>query len=152
MQPTQRLQQFIAEHLPLVTAMQAEINFYDGQQFYLQAPLGLNHNDKYTAFGGSLYNLCITNAIGLGFIKAYEKGLDPNWVVAKAEIEYKAPAKSECLIAKCISPSEELWQQFFKDYNEKGRARIEITSTVYEGNIIACQFTGKFALIGASPL
>ena len=109
---TNRLEQFIDNHLPLIKAMGASIKSYDGKMFYLQAPLSKNHNDKYTAFGGSLYNLCITNAIGLGFLKAYEQGLDPNWVVAKAEISYLAPAKEETLTACCISPTENQWQDF----------------------------------------
>ncbi len=150
--PRDRLQDFISSHLPLVGAMQASINYYDGKVFRLQAPLAVNHNDKGTAFGGSLYNLCITNAIGLGFLKAYEQGLDPNWVVAKAEIEYKAPANSETLVAHCQSPTDEQWQSFFDDYHSKGRARITLCSTVYEDEVIACHFTGQFALIGASQL
>ncbi len=147
-----RLEAFIGTHLPLVNAMQASINMYDGVDFRLQAPLRLNHNDKGTAFGGSLYNLCITNAIGLGFLKAYEQGLDPNLVVAKAEIEYKSPATDEILIAHCKSPSEKQWAIFFDEFQQRGKAKIELESTVYQNDKIACHFKGLFAIIGASDL
>lgn len=150
--PSTRLEQFIALHLPLVKAMSASINFYDGKDFRLQAPLQLNHNDKGTAFGGSLYNLCITNAIGLGFLKSYEKGLAPNLVVAKAEIEYLRPATDQTLIAHCKSPSEKQWAEFFDKFQHRGKAKIDLESTVYQDGKIACLFKGQFAIIGACDL
>ena len=152
MQSPAKLEDFIASHLPLVSAMQASIHSYDGRDFCLQAPLALNHNDKGTAFGGSLYNLCITNAIGLGFLKSYEQGLAPNLVVAKAEIEYRAPVTDEILIAHCKSPSDEDWTAFFEEFKTRGKAKISLSSSVYQGDTIACQFNGLFAIIGAEDL
>lgn len=147
---SQRLARFIQRHLPLVCEMGLEIVDYNGEQLVVQAPLAKNHNDKGTAFGGSLYNLCISNAIGLLFIKCFEQGLNPDLVVAKAEIEYLLPVTHDPIVSQSLSPSDELWQAFFSRYNERGKASIELQAIVASGTQNAVIFTGRFALIGES--
>lgn len=147
--PTQRLTQFIAQHLPLVNSMGLSIDHYDPQGFQVTAPLSLNHNDKLTAFGGSLYNLCITNAIGLCFIKCYEQGiLEPDLVVTKAEINYLKPVSTVQISAYCASPDTSSWQAFFKHYQEKGKAGISLTSQVVIDDMVCVIFSARFAIIG----
>ena len=100
---TDRLDKFISNHLPLVVSMGARIHHYDGADFVVSAPLALNHNDKGTGFGGSLYCLCVTNAIGLLFLRCFEEGLNPDLVVSKAEISYLRPVASATIApAKAI--------------------------------------------------
>ncbi len=144
----ERLNQFIADHLPLMVNMGAEIEHYDGEKFLLKAPLALNHNDKNTGFGGSLYCICVLNAIGLVFLKCFEKGMNPDLVVGKAEIEYKKPVTSESIIGHCDSPSQEHWDAFFDKFAEKGKAGISLESRIFENDEEAVYFSGRFALIG----
>ncbi len=151
---TQRLEQFIATHLPLVNSMGLEIEHYDEycdeeNSFVVSAPLNKNHNDKLTAFGGSLYNLCITNAIGLCFLKCYEQGiLEPDLVVAKAEIEYLKPVSTEKIVAMCESPKPEKWQHFFEKYQYEKKAVISLHSEIIVDGEICVRFSGRFAIIG----
>lgn len=147
----QRLERFLENHLPVMVSMGASVKHYDGQRFELQAPLALNHNDKGTGFGGSLYNICVMNAIGLGFLKAFERGLDPDLVVGKAEIEYKAPVNADPIVGIALSPDDEAWETFFQRYVETGKASITLESRIYEGDTEAVYFRGRFALIGERP-
>ena len=144
----ERLNRFIADNLPLMVSMGAEIEFYDGQTFQLKAPLALNHNDKGTGFGGSLYCVCVLNAIGLVFLKCFEQGMNPDLVVGKAEIEYKKPVTSAEIIGHCESPAQDHWQRFFDDYAEKGKAGISLESRIFQNGEEAVYFRGRFALIG----
>ena len=149
-QHAQRLTRFIKNHLPLVTAMGAQISFYDGQRFDLSAPLSLNHNDKMTAFGGSLYCLCVTNAIGLMFIKCFEQGINPDLVVSHAEIDYIKPVPSEHITAVASGPDGLKWQQFFQRYQEKSKAGMNISSIIEVNGQQAVSFNGRFAIVGES--
>ena len=147
---TQRLNQFIADNLPLMVNMGAEIESYDGEKFLLKAPLALNHNDKGTGFGGSLYCICVLNAIGLIFLKCFEKGISPNLVVSKAEIDYKAAVKGDPIIGHAISPPSEQWDLFFEKYHATGKAGISLESRIFENGEEAVFFRGRFAIIGGN--
>ncbi len=144
-----RLSTFIQHHLPLIQAMELSIQHYDEAVFQVSAPLAKNHNDKLTAFGGSLYNLCITNAIGLCFLKCYENDiLEPDLVVAKANIHYLKPVKTETITARCNIPSCDNWQKFFTTYAEEGKAAISLTSRVIIDGDTCVEFSARFAIIG----
>lgn len=146
----QRLQQFIQTHLPQLVAMQVAIDSYDGHTLRLSAPLALNHNDKMTGFGGSIYTLCLSNAIGLLFIKCFEAGLNPNLVVKKAEIQYLRPAKNDPLVSACASESESHWQDFFDYYRANGKSSISLQASLLGDAGPAAVFTGRFTIIGES--
>ena len=144
-----RLSTFIQHHLPLIQAMELSIEHYDQAIFEVSAPLEKNHNDKLTAFGGSLYNLCITNAIGLCFLQCYENEiLEPDLVVAKANIHYLKPVKTETIIARCEIPTGDDWQSFFTTYAEEGKAAISLTSRVIIDGETCVEFSARFAIIG----
>lgn len=145
-----RLNRFINKHLPLVSAMGASIKHYDAASFIIDAPINLNHNDKMTAFGGSLYCLCITNAIGLVFLKCFERGINPDLVVSHAEIDYILPVKKDLIESTCISPNETRWDEFFSKYHDKGKAGISLKAKIMVGDEVAVSFSGRFAIIGES--
>lgn len=147
-----RLNQFVVDNLPLMVSMGAEIESYDGEQFLLKAPLALNHNDKGAGFGGSLYCVCVLNAIGLVFLKCFEKGMSPDLVVGKAAIEYKKPVTSASIIGHCISPSSSHWDAFFTQYAEKGKSGISLESRIFENDEEAVYFSGRFMLIGETTV
>lgn len=145
----QRLNAFIENHLPLISAMGLSIHHYDTDIFQVTAPLSKNHNDKLTAFGGSLYNLCITNAIGLCFLKCYEQDiLEPDLVVAKADISYSRPVKTDPIMATCKIPNADNWSAFFEKYKAEGKAAISLCSQVIIDEQVCVEFNGRFAIIG----
>lgn len=147
---TTRLESFIERHLPLIKNMGLEIASYDGQKFIVQAPLSENHNDKNTAFGGSLYNLCLVNAIGLAFLKCFERGINPDLIVSKAEIQYLKPVSNTVIQSCCLSPSDSEWEIFFKQFYETGKAKQPLQAIALSNNDEAVIFNGMFALIGES--
>ena len=150
MKPTDKLQSFINKHLPLVQQMGMELQDYQSDQLTLSMPLSKNHNDKMTAFGGSLYCLNLTTSIGLLFIKCFEQDIEPNLVVRHAEIDYLAPASSPMISAKTQSIDTSQWQQFFIRFAQSGKAFVEIRSETFDNGQLAVTFTGQFAIIGAN--
>ncbi len=147
-QEEQKLTDFIHHNLPLMVNARVKIHHYDSAIFTLSMPLDANYNDKATAFGGSLYCLCVTNAIGLAFLKAYERGIEPDLVVSSANIQYLKPVSDNLILASTAELEPSCWQSFFDDYKKHGKARITIRSSITQGGEIAVTFEGQFAIIG----
>ena len=149
------LNQFVQGHLPLGRAMGLEVNHYDGDSLSLSAPLDSNNNDKGTAFGGSLYCAAVMAGWGYFYLRCLQYKLNegaPNIVISKSEIEYLAPVDASTIIATCSDNDPAIWDGFLTRYQERGKAKVELTSVI-NANIngveqAAVKFTGTFALIG----
>ena len=141
------LDAFLNKHLPLARAAQVKIDAYDGQSLQVSAPLDANINDKGTAFGGSLYNLCVIAAWGMTDLKAKQLSLEGDIVVAKGEINYLRPLRSR-LVAKAFSPDSSMLEKALHSYTVKGRAvftiRVEIRD---EQQQLCVEFIGKYAVL-----
>ncbi len=144
------LECFLSEHLPLARAAGVVIDDYDGQCLQVSAPLELNINDKGTAFGGSLYNLCVIAAWGMTDLKTRELGLKGDIVVAKGEINYLRPLTSR-LVARAFCPEPELLEKARLSYASKAKAVFNVHAQVndQQGKLCA-EFTGKYAVLGNS--
>ena len=150
-----RFNQFVQDHLPLGQAMGLEVHHYDGDSIALSAPLSLNDNDKGTAFGGSLYCAAVMAGWSYFYLRCLHYNLTdamPGIVISKADIEYLAPVTMPHIIANCSSNDEAMWHEFLNTYKAKGRAKVILSSTINDNDVIggnqpAVKFTGTYALI-----
>lgn len=141
------LESFLRAEVPLARAAQICVEAYDGTTLRARAPLGPNINDKGTAFGGSLYNLCVTAGWGMTSLKCGEHGLQGDIVVAKAEIEYLNPL-NEDLIAIVNSPNAEELSLFLANFRRRGKAAMTHQVTISSSDGIPCvRFKGKYAIV-----
>ena len=148
-QLAQALDVFLNKHLPLARAAQVKIDAYDGENLQVSAPLEANINDKGTAFGGSLYNLCVIAAWGMTDLKAKQLSLTGDIVVAKGEINYLRPLRSR-LVAKAFAPDESMLEKALHSYAAKGRAVFTIHVEVRDEQQQVCvEFTGKYGVLKA---
>ncbi|MGJ8687424.1 MAG: YiiD C-terminal domain-containing protein [Spongiibacteraceae bacterium] len=138
---------FVSKYLPAAQHMQLKVEGYDGNTLSMYAPLGPNINDKLTAFGGSLYCVSVMACWGMVYLRCVDAGLDPDIVVAKAEIEYLRPVPED-IVSTTISAGTEPWQQFFTHFEERGRAKIELCSEIHVNGECAVRFKGLYALVG----
>jgi len=138
---------FVKTYVPLASAAALQVDSYDGSTLVLSAPLDKNINDKGTAFGGSLYNLCVTAGWGMTSLKCQELGLTGDIVVAKGEIEYLAPLKSR-LIATILAPTDEQLRHFKDSYTRRGRAAITQSVVIPDESGAPCaRFVGRYAIV-----
>lgn len=137
---------FIERHLPAATGMGIEVVDYDGHRLRCRAPLSLNYNDKLTAFGGSLYVLCVLTGWGMVYLRTRERGLDGDLVVSRGEIEYRAPVAGEFFTAVCDAPAAAEWETFFHTAETHGRARIALASAIEIDGRPAVRFRGEYAI------
>lgn len=140
------LQQYLQQHLPLTVAMQVQAQQYDGQSLKLFAPLAVNHNDKGTAFAGSLSSLATVCGWCLAMLWAKEQFQQPCQVaVATAQIDYKKPTTSD-FIAIATLPSAEQLVQVQQNLMRKKRARISMTIEIYDQQGMTVQQKADYAI------
>ncbi len=145
--PAKALEQFVLTHVPLAKAADVAVDLYDGNTLVLSAPLAANINDKGTAFGGSLYNLCVMAGWGMTWIKAQELGLEGEIVVAKGEIDYLRPLKGR-LVATVAPPEPEELGHFEQSYRKRGKAVMMQNVVIPDEHGNPCvRFQGKYALV-----
>lgn len=141
------LDTFLNEHLPLARAAGVEVDTYDGHCLQVSAPLLSNINDKGTAFGGSLYNLCVIAAWGMTDLKAKELNLAGDIVIAKGEINYLRPLRSR-LIAQAFAPDQTMLEKARHSYAARGKAVFSIHVEIRDEEKQLCaEFTGKYAVL-----
>jgi thioesterase domain-containing protein len=135
-------------HLPIAKELGICVNSYDADCLVLTAPLEPNINDKLTAFGGSIYCVCVMSCWGMVYLKAKEHGLlSPSIVVSKGQIDYLQPVAGQ-IRASCQLNDTNQFDDFFKTYDTRGRAKITLKASVMDKGKEAVQFTGHYALLG----
>lgn len=140
------LQQYLAQHIPLAQAMQIQPQAYNGRTLQLFAPLAVNHNDKNTAFAGSLSSLATVCGWCLAMLWTKEHYLQPCQVaVASAHIDYKKPTTSD-FIAIAKLPSAEQLAQVQQHLMHKKRARITISIEIHDQQGMTVQQVADYAI------
>jgi len=143
----EELEEFLTQHLPLARSAGVVVDSYSGEQLIASAPLEQNINDKGTAFGGSVYNLCVIAAWGMTHLKARELGLAGDIVVARGEINYLRPLRGR-LIAIAIAPDPEQLTHATETYARRGKAIFNIHVSVQDEMQQTCiEFAGKYAVL-----
>ncbi|WP_210398216.1 YiiD C-terminal domain-containing protein [Motiliproteus sediminis] len=124
-------EQNLRASIPLVEHLGFRQLRYDGCRFEIDAALAPNHNDKGTAFAGSLSasaNLCGWSAITL-LLESEEQAYDV--VIRDGRQEYFLPVTRDFCVATVL-PEPELVDRFLLKLRERGKARMDLVVEVQE--------------------
>lgn len=127
--PAERLQAYLALHIPLSTAMQVRVESFDGEALVLSAPLAVNHNDKGTAFAGSIASLAALAGWGACMLWAESQLGACQVAIAHADIRYLQPLRGD-LRARAELPPPEVRAETLHRIHDKGRGRLRLTITL----------------------
>ncbi|WP_019530016.1 YiiD C-terminal domain-containing protein [Dasania marina] len=141
------LTDFLAQHMEVAEYLGMQVQRYDGDTLDLSIDLQPSLNDKLTAWGGSLYGLCVMAGWGMFYLKCREQGLNPNIVVSHGEIDYVAPVADELIVAHCSSLAVD-WPAVFARVHSKGKATVSLSANIACGGQTAVTFIGRYTLIG----
>mgnify|MGYP003546602363 FL=1 len=90
------LQNKLYNDIPLTKIMEIKIQNYTNQELITTASLGININDKGTAFGGSLSTITIISGWSLCWLISKELGFDSNnIVIIKNETSCRKPVTKD---------------------------------------------------------
>ena len=140
------LQNKLYNDIPLTKIMEIKIQNYTNQELITTASLGININDKGTAFGGSLSTITIISGWSLSWLISKELGFDSNnIVIIKNETSFRRPVTKDIV---CITkkPSKEEIEIVKQKLQIKKSAYIKIQSQIIEDGEICVDFEGYYVI------
>ena len=134
---------YLHQHIPVTQAMSIKALSESKEVLRLSAKLAPNLNHQETAFGGSIASIGIL--AGWTLIHLRLRGDEHHYkiVIQKSEIEFLLPIEDD-FEAECPYPAESVWLPFHAGLERKGRARIDLQSSVTVNNQVAAIIKGTF--------
>ncbi|MEH6473852.1 MAG: YiiD C-terminal domain-containing protein [Halopseudomonas sp.] len=134
------------EQIPLTRYMGLERVDYDGRDLAFELTLAENHNDKGTAFAGSLSaaaNLCGWGAVTL-LLEDEAKAYDV--VIRDSRLEYRLPVTQDFRVQARL-PEAVLVDAFIQRLRDRGKARIDLSVEVVEQGKVCFSFSGSYVAL-----
>lgn len=116
--------EYLYRHVPLSRAMGVQVELYDGGSLHLSAPLAANHNDKGSAFAGSIGGLASLAGWGLMMLSSDPWG-PCHSAIASADIHYTRPLLGD-FTAVATLPDAEALARFRQVFAERGRGKLPV--------------------------
>ena len=140
------LQNYLAENIPITTAMGIKVVIASPERVLLECPLEQNRNHRGTGFGGSIASIATLAGWAWIWVMMRERTTPPNIVIAKSSIEYDQPV-DDAFSAELRPPSDAQIKTFIESFDRRGSARIELKVDVLCGGEEAALFTGVYVVV-----
>lgn len=138
------LELLLHAEIPLSQAMQVRVLRFDRNGLVLGAALAPNLNHKKTAFGGSLNSLATLACWGLvQLLRPEEPKTAMTVVIQESRVQFLKPVAQD-FEAICALPAQAKLEKFLHTLERKGRARLELESTISTSSGSALSFHGRF--------
>lgn len=142
----QALSEYVAEHLPLSTAMGARVEEAGDAGVTLLFPIGPNLNHERTAFGGSLSAAGMLAGWSLIWLRARHLTPTPRLVIAESQTRFIRPVDADFL-ARAAWPRDDSWAMAADALARHGRAKLSIRTELVVHDRVAAVHDGDFAVI-----
>lgn len=137
---------YLYRNIPLAMHMGVRVLDYDGTTVRLSAPLQMNLNHSYTAFGGSLSTLGILAGWTLLWLKCGESGFQSSLLIQQSSTDFIQVAEAD-FEAVCGVQNISSWQKFTTMINRFGRARIKLEAEIYADKVRVAKHFGRYVAI-----
>ncbi len=139
------LEEILHTEIPISKAMGVKVLAVSESSASLSAPLAANINHKHTAFGGSLYSLCVLSGWSLLYWRLHLLGVAAHIVIQESRIRYLKPVGEDMLAIAKFDDVETVSRQV-RMFRRKARARFSLNSTIYAADELAVSFTGTYVI------
>ncbi len=139
------LENVLHSEIPLTLAMELSVNEVSENTVRLTASLEKNINHKCTAFGGSLYSVCVLTGWSLLYARLHSMDVHAHIVIHESEIRYLLPVTTD-IKSKCTIDNEQHFNRAMNLFHKKGKARFELISTIFQNGDLAVWFQGKYVI------
>jgi thioesterase domain-containing protein len=126
--------------------MQFSIDHLDLDAIRVSAPLSPNINIHGTGFAGSLYSIAVLTGWALCTHIIEESEIEAELVVARAQIAYRAPVKSD-IECSCRASLEQR-EAFLQAFRERGKGKLVLDIAV--GDLPQANLQATFVAIARS--
>jgi thioesterase domain-containing protein len=137
------LQDVLLTEIPITRYLGVSVASYDTNGLVLNAPLVNNVNHKGTAFAGSLNSLITLSGWGLLWLVLRENYLPAGIVIQDCKCDYLLPVTSD-FSACCRKPEGVQIEKMVQTLQKKGKARLELSATIFQDQQLAVSFTGRY--------
>lgn len=137
------LEQYLYEHIPLSKSMQISVVEAGENAVILSAPLAPNINHTESIFGGSASAVAILAAWSLVHVRLQKLEVESSLVIQRNSMNYELPI-SGAFTASSFITQPEAWDVFVQTLVRRGRARINISSTLEFARQKVGSFEGDF--------
>ncbi|MDM9383066.1 thioesterase domain-containing protein [Chlorogloeopsis sp. ULAP01] len=141
-----KLQETFYTEIPITYYLGITVADYNSGCLTLKAPLEKNINHKHTAFAGSLNILVTLAGWGLLWLVLQEQEIEATIVIQNSRISYLKPVTKD-FSASCNKPNHTHISQFLKSLKNRGKARIELCSQIWEAEELAVEFQGRYVAL-----
>ncbi len=140
------LQGYLYEQIPLSRAMEVTV-IENGDRVILEAALKPNINHRGSVFGGSESSLALL--AGWAWLRERVVPIypDANLVVASSQMVYAKPVLGD-FRATCLGGDA---VRLFDHLERRGSARLSLTITLTEGDVVVATMEGVFAAVLPRP-
>jgi len=137
------IEKMIRGSIPIARAMDIRVVDSDSHRMELGAPLSGNHNDKGTAFAGSIYSLAVL--CGWAYVNRVllDHGLKAIAMVADSSMKYLKPVRSDYR-AVCECQDNTAIGDLVKAVRTDGKGSINLESEVLADGVVAARFSGRY--------
>ena len=130
--------------IPIVGAMGAAVDNYDGRALTVRTPMQPNRNVHGTTFAGSLYSVCVLTGWGAVWLALRERGLDGTIYAAESAVQYRKAVAGD-FVCRCVTEVEAL-DAGIRELKEAGRASFDLACTIDHDGKRAVAFTGRYVV------
>lgn len=144
--PTEALQATFDHEIPITREIGITVAYYNGEQLALTAPIKRNINHKATVFAGSLNSVVTLAGWGMIWLLLKELDITATIVIQDSASHYRRPVTRD-FTAICSRPRAAQVEQFVHMLREKGRARLELSATISERDMLVMSFQGRYVAL-----
>jgi len=130
--------------IPIVAAMGATVESYDGRSLAVRTPMQPNRNVHGTTFAGSLYSVCVLTGWGAVWLALRERGLDGTIYAAESTVQYRKAVAND-FVCRCTTDAEAL-EAGLAALKDSGRASFDLACTIDHDGKRAVAFTGRYVV------
>lgn len=119
---------WVQQQIPLTRALAINHFEFDGERLVMGLPLAPNHNDKGTAFGGSLATLATLAGWAYVMLVSQDHGIPVDVVIADSHLRYKAPVTGD--FKAIVEASDESRQALLDNLRSRGKGKLPLSIKV----------------------
>lgn len=136
---------FLRDGIPLSAAIDVRVVEASAERVLLEAPLAPNINIHGTLFGGSAATLALLAAWSVLHLRLAETSIANQLVIQRTEMEYLLPVTGTAQALARLDGAG--WDGFLATLERRGRARLQVTADIMQGDAVAGRLTGAFVAL-----
>jgi thioesterase domain-containing protein len=143
---TSELEKYLFNCVPIAQSLGIKVIESTPTVVSTMTPIQPNKNHLNTVFGGSSSMVCILTAWSLFQNRIIANHLDGQIMIRKQTVNYFKPITSNFLCHANFNEDLD-WSAFQNVYSRTNKARLAITSRIYQDEQLAVEFEGVFVLL-----